>query len=79
MPAAHHTFHEERQTNAHDITHDATGMPIAPGVGPLIMRPDGQRLEVSPVQDYDPPSARVSHLFRFTACGQRLKCVLLAP
>lgn len=46
MPAAHHTFHEERQTNAHDITHDAIGMPIAPGTGPLIIRPDGQRMEV---------------------------------
>lgn len=47
MPSAHHTFHEERQTDAHDITHDAAGMPIVPGVGPLIMRSDGQRMEVS--------------------------------
>ena len=47
MPSAHHTFHDERQTNAHDITHDASGMPIVPGSGPLIIRPDGQRMEVS--------------------------------
>ena len=48
MPSAHHTFHEERQTDAHDITHDAVGMPIALGTGPLIIRPDGQRMEVCP-------------------------------
>ena len=48
MPSAHHTFHEERQTDAHDITHDAVGMPIAPGTGPLIIRPDGQRMEACP-------------------------------
>ncbi len=49
MPSAHHTFHEERQTDAHDITHDAVGMPIAPGTGPLIICPNGQRMEVYPI------------------------------
>ena len=56
MPSAHHTFHEERQTDAHDITHDAVGMPIAPGTGPLIIRPDGQRMEACPDRYFLEPS-----------------------
>ena len=72
MPSAHHTFHDEGQTNAHDITHDASGMPIVPGSGPLIIRPDGQRMEVSACLHLGVDSqleTEVSHSTRLSTSG----------
>lgn len=70
MPSAHHTFHEERQTDAHDITHDAVGMPIAPGTGPLIIRPDGQRMEACPDRCFLETSQNPHHAI--TCCAMQL-------
>ncbi|BDA47382.1 probable phosphoenolpyruvate carboxylase [Coccomyxa sp. Obi] len=46
-----HRFPPQRQMDGHDTTHDPTGMPIPPGMGPFIVRADGQRMEVG-----SPPS-----------------------
>lgn len=43
---ATHRFPPQRQLDGHDTTHDPTGMPIPPGLGPFIVRADGQRMEV---------------------------------
>ncbi len=44
-----HRFAPQRQMDGHDTTHDPAGMPIAPGMGPFILRSDGQRMEVGSV------------------------------